>query len=105
MSVGYTSLKGDFDSRAGQLATSLAVNLYQCNQFYLLLTSSAWGQTNLVNLGYTSGEATTLINAFTDLGGTGNSLYKIAHAGGTVASANDFFFNAKQLMGTQYTGM
>jgi hypothetical protein len=34
--------------------------------------------------------------AFTDL----KTLYNVAHAAATVASANDFFFNAKHATGT-----
>lgn len=100
MSVGFPSTKSDFDSRAGQLATGLRDTLMNWQRFYQLVTSAQWGSANLVSVaGYSSAEATTLINAATDIGGTGNSLYNIAHAAGTLPSANDFFFNAGKLTG------
>jgi len=99
VSVGFSVTKGDFDARAGSLAKAVRDDLYECSRFFGLLTSSQWGSSGLVAIGYTSAEATTLIAAFTDLGGTGNSLYNIAHAAGTLTAANDFFFNAKLLTG------
>jgi hypothetical protein len=97
MSVGFPLAKADFDSRAGQLSTALASDLYSWQQFYNLLTSSAWGATNLTAvLGYTTTEANLLINAATDIG---HSLYNIAHANGTLTANNDFFFNVRPLMG------
>jgi hypothetical protein len=36
---------------------------------------------------------------FTDLGGTGISLYNIAHGGTLPGAPNDFFFNARLLTG------
>jgi hypothetical protein len=105
MSVGFPATKADWDSRFGQLATALAADLYNWNQLFRLATSSQWGNTGLVAIGYTSAEATTAINACTDLGGSGNSLWNVAHANGTVPSVNDFFFNAKLLTGVVGIGM
>ena len=100
MSVGFPATKADFDTRAGSLATALRDDLARWNQFYVLVTSSTWGSANLVGLGYSSGEASTLIAAATDLGAsTGASLYNLARAGATLGAANDFFFNAKLLCG------
>ena len=100
MSVGFPAVKADFDTRAGALATALRDDLARWNQFYTLVTSSTWGQANLVGIGYSSGEATTLIAAATDLGAsTGASLFNLARAGATLGSANDFWFNAKLLCG------
>src|SRR6266702_7741448 len=99
MSVGYSATKTDFDSRAGQLATALRAALYNCQQFSQLLQSSQWTDSNLIALGYTQAEVTLLKAAFTDLGGTGISLYNIAHGGALPGGPNDFFFNAKLLTG------
>lgn len=99
MSVGFPTTKGDFDSRAGMLATAVRDDLLRCSQFCALLQSSQWADANLIALGYTQAEVTTLKAAFTDLGGTGTSLYTLAHAGAALAAANDFFFNAKLLTG------
>jgi hypothetical protein len=99
VSVGYPTTKADFDSMAGSLAQRVRDDLYACSQFCALLQSSPWADANLIALGYTQAEVTTLKAAFTDLGGTGTSLYRIAHALATVSVANDFFFNAKLLTG------
>lgn len=101
MSVGFPLTKASFDSQAGSLATAFTSNLYNWQQFYNLLTSAAWGQANLVSLGYASGEATTLINAATDIG---HSLYNVVHANGTVTANNDFLFNIRPLMGVVGVG-
>lgn len=100
MSVGCSSLKGDFDSRAGSLATALRAALFNCQQFNALLQSSAWVDANLIALGYTQAEVTLLKAAFTDL----TSLYNVAHSNGTVVANNDFFFSANKLMGVVGTG-
>jgi hypothetical protein len=98
--VGFPATKADFDSRAGQLATSLRDDLARWNQFFTLLTSSQWGSNNLQTVvGYSAADAATLIAAATDLGGSGISLYNIAHGGALPTGPNDFFFNAKLLTG------
>ena len=100
MSVGFPSSKSDFDSRAGQLATAVRSTLYNCSQFNLLLQGAPWAtDANLVALGYIASEVTLLKAAFTDLGGTGNSLYRIANGQAFVGAANNFFFNSSQLCG------
>ncbi len=104
MSVGFPSTKSDFDSRAGQLATAVRANLYNCSQFSALLQSSAFADANLIALGYLQAEVTLLKAAFTDLGGTGNSLYRIANGQAFVGSANNFFFNSNQLCGVVGVG-
>jgi hypothetical protein len=102
MSVGYSLTKADFDSRAGQLSTAFSADLYNWQQFYNLLTSAAWGTANMMSvLGYTSDEASTMLNAATDIG---HSLYNVVHANGTVASSNDFLYNVRPLMGVAGTG-
>jgi hypothetical protein len=105
VSVGFPSSKTDFDSRAGMLATAVRSTLYNCSQFSALLQNAPWAtDSNLVALGYTAGEVTLLKAAFTDLGGTGNSLYRIANGLAFVGSNNNFFFNSNQLCGVVGTG-
>ncbi|SRR6266568_507931 len=99
MSVGYPVTKADFDAMSGRLAQSVRDDLYACSRFCALLQSSPWADANLIALGYTQAEVTTLKAAFTDLGGTGISLYNIAHGGALPGGPNDFFFNAKLLTG------
>lgn len=102
MSLGFPLTKAAFDSQAGQLATAFCSNLYSWQQFYNLVTSAAWGSANLQSvLGYSSGEATTLIGAATDIG---HSMYNVVHANGTVAANNDFLFSVRPLMGVVGTG-
>ena len=105
MSVGFPSSKSDFDSRAGSLCTAVRQNLYNCSQFSALLQGAPWAtDANMVALGYTAGEVTLLKAAFTDLGGTGSSLYRIANGLAFVGSNNNFFFNSNQLCGVVGTG-
>lgn len=100
MSVGFQATKTDFDSRAGQLVTALRLNLFSCSEFSKVLQGAPWAtDANLVALGYTQAEVTLLKASFTDLGGTGNSLYRIANGQAFVGSSNNFLFNANQLCG------
>lgn len=100
MSVGFPSSKNDLDSRAGSLVVAARDSLYNCSQFcaklqnFTTLTDAA-----MITLGYSQAEVTTMKSGFLDLGGTGNSLYRIANGLAFVGSNNDFFFNAKLLTG------
>lgn len=97
MSLGFTIGKADIDNKAGSLVVDVRNALDRCKQFCDLLnnTNIIPNDAFLTGLGYTSGEVTTLRAAFTDL----KSLYNVSHANGTVASNNDFFFNAQKLTG------
>lgn len=100
MSVGFPATKGDFDSRAGQLATALRQDLYQWSQFCALLQGAPWStDANMTALGYTQAEVTLLKAAATDLGGTGVSLYRIATGAAFNPAANNYLFNSNQLCG------
>jgi hypothetical protein len=99
MTAGFPTTLADFNSRAGQLATAVRADLYNCSQFCALLQSSPWGSTGLQAIGFTSTDATTMLNAFNDLGGTGVSLYTVAHGGALPSGPNNFFFNANLLTG------
>ena len=104
MTVGLTLLKADIDNRAASVIISLRDSLRRCSEMCALLNDTGIVPADPAYLqsvlGYTAGEVTLLRAAFTDLGGTGTSLYRIAN--GQVAgpgSPNDFFFNAKKLTG------
>jgi hypothetical protein len=102
MSVGLTLLKADIDQRSASVIIGLRDALRRCSEMCALLNDTGIipNDAFLTGLGYTSGEVTTLRAAFTDLGGTGVSLYRIGN--GLVAgpgSPNDFMFNAKKLTG------
>jgi len=99
MSVGFLANKAAIDSQAGGLVVAVRDSLYKASQFCAWLQAAAQADANLVALGYTSGEVTTLKAGFNDLGGTGSSLYRIAHGQAFVGSNNDFFFNAALLTG------
>ena len=105
MSAGFPCTKSDFDSRAGGLATALRQDLAQWSAFCALLQGTPWStDANMVALGYTAAEVTLLKAAATDLGGTGNSLYRIANGLAFVGSANNFLFNSNQLCGVVGVG-
>ncbi len=96
MSVGFPSSKSDLDSRAGSLVCAVRDSLYNAQRFSVLLQNDTrFSAANLITLGYVSAEGTLLKAGFTDLA----NLYNVAHALGTQAVANDFFFSAGQLAG------
>lgn len=99
MSVGFLANKTAIDSQAGSLVVAVRDSLYRASQFCAWLQSSQQADANLIALGYVQAEVTTLKAAFTDLGGTGISLYNISHGGTLPGGPNDFFFNAKLLTG------
>jgi len=99
MSVGYTITKAGLDSFMGGALVAVRNSLFVCARFKTqqlddttLLSSSYMTGT----LGYGSGEDTQLRAAFTAM----NNLWLISTAVNTQASTNDFWFDAKHLMGT-----
>ena len=99
MSVGFLANKTAIDSQAGSLVVAVRDSLYRASQFSAWLQSTQQADANLIALGYVQAEVTTLKAAFTDLGGTGNSLYRISHGQAFIGASNDFFFNAQLLTG------
>jgi hypothetical protein len=106
MAVGLTLTKADIDQRAAGVIISLRDSLRRCSELNALLndTTIIPNDAFLTTMGYSGPGAGTdiayLRGAFTDLGGTGVSLYRIAN--GLVAgpgSPNDFFFSARHLTG------
>jgi hypothetical protein len=102
MSVGLTIIKADIDNRAASIVIQLRDSLRRASEFCTLLnnTNIIPNDAFLTSMGYTSGEITTLRTSFTDLGGAGVSLYRVAT--GAVAgpgSPNNFFFTAQLLTG------
>jgi hypothetical protein len=82
--------------------------LNEANKFAALLanTNIIPNDTFLTNLGYlttATNEVTLLRAAINDLGSS-NGLYGVAHGTKTQASVNNFFFNAQQITGVNYTG-
>jgi hypothetical protein len=93
MSIGYPQTKDTIDQKAGTVVLQTRQALEQAHQFKTYLDSKT--EAELVALGYTSAEVTTLKAGITDL----DSLYLVANAQRTVVANNDFFFNGRKLTG------
>ncbi len=105
MSVGRGITKTDIDNRMASIVEQVWGSLNLANQAALWLanTNIIPNDTFLTNLGYTTGEVTLLRAAMNDLGSS-NGLWGVAHNLKTVTSTNNFFFNAQQITGVNYTG-
>jgi hypothetical protein len=96
MSVGYPITKVDLDNRMGQLVTALRDDFTAIAQFKVMLDDATiLPDATLVALGYTNAEINQVRAAFTSL----NNLYNISKNNGTQAVSNDFWFDAKHLVG------
>lgn len=93
MTVGFPLTKDQLDTRLGQVALSVRTGLADAAQVKALLD----GQTDaaLIALGYIQAEATLMKAAYTDL----YNLNRVATGLATQPATNDFFFNAKKLLG------
>ena len=93
MTVGFPLTKDQLDTRLGQVALSVRNGLSDAVQVKALID----GQTDaaLIALGYTQAEVTLMRAAYTDL----YNLNRVATAQAAQPAANDFFFNAKKLLG------
>lgn len=93
MAVGFPEGKWDIDNRAGQVARNMRDVLREVESF------NAWlgdhDDAFLTDVGYTTEDVSVLRGAFIDL----TKLSRIAHGQDTQAEANDFFWNAKHLLG------
>lgn len=94
MSVGFPALKTDVDARIGLLATTLRDTFTRVQIF------KAWvdGQPDAYftgTLGYSVGDVALLRATITDL----NALRLVAIGQTIQTPANDFFFNAKSVVG------
>lgn len=107
MAVGYPVTANDVNAKAGALVTNLWDALDQVRRFNLWLTDSVHTDAYLNNLGITgsasSGDVQLLRNSFADLAGA-SGLYVVAHGTFAPSGASNYFFNARQLTGTNYTG-
>jgi hypothetical protein len=105
MSVGLPLTKTDLDARAWSGVTQLWGALNQMNELSQLLANTTIipNDAALVALGYTSAEVTLLRAAVNDLG-SATGLWGVAHNLKTVTSANNFFFNAQQITGVNFSG-
>ena len=93
MSLGYPVAKTDVDSNAGQMALTLRNNFGAIRNFKLWLDTRT--DQDLINLGYTAGEVSTLKSAFSDM----DQLRTIWEGAAALAGAKDFRTFAKLLTG------
>jgi hypothetical protein len=105
MSVGRGITKNDIDQRLPLVIEGVWNSLNLANQAALWLanTNIIPNDAFLTNLTYTQAEVTLMRAAINDLGSS-NGLWGVAHNLKTVPSTNNFFFNAQQLTGVNYTG-
>lgn len=107
MAVGYPVTAADVNAKAGALVTNLWDALDQARRFHLWLTDALHTDTYLNNLGISgsasTGDVQVLRNSFGDLAGSAG-LYVVAHGTFAPGGASNYFSNARQLTGTNYTG-
>lgn len=105
MSVGRGMTKSDIDLRMASVVEQVWGALNLANQASLwLANTNIVTDAALTTLGYTGAEITLLRAGINDLGSSTNGLYGLAHGTKTQSSTNNFFFNAQQLTGVNYTG-
>lgn len=107
MAVGYPVTAADVNAKAGALVTNLWDALDQVRRFKLWLDDTVHNDTYLNNLGITgsasTGDVKVLRDSFADLAGP-SGLYVVSHGTFAPSGASNYFFNARQLTGTNYTG-
>jgi hypothetical protein len=107
MAAGYPINAADINNRAGALVTSLYDDLEAVRRFKLWLDDAAHTDAFLNSIGITgsasTGDVKALRDSLADLGGT-TGLWAVAHGSYAPGGANNYFFNAKALTGTNYTG-
>lgn len=91
------------NTKAGALVTSLWDTLEQVRRFKQWLDDATNTDAALTALGVAQADLNLIRPAFTDLGGT-SGLYAVAHGSFDPTGASNYFFNAKKLTGTNYTG-
>lgn len=99
----YTAL--DINNRAGVLVTGLWTALEDVRRFKQWLDDSTHNDTAIgpSGVGVTTADLLVIRNSFADLGGA-SGLYAVAHGTFDPSGVNNYFFNAKQLTGLNYTG-
>jgi hypothetical protein len=96
VSVGFNVAKTDVDQQAANIALQVKRSLQAAHDWTAWLHDAAHTDAYLIGLGYLQAEVNTMRAAFADL----DKLYQVAHALATQSATNDFFFNAKLLLGT-----
>jgi hypothetical protein len=96
VSVGFTVAKNDVDAQAANIALQLRRALDAAHAWKAWLDDAIHNDAFLTALGYDAPSITLLRASGADL----DKLYQVAHALATQGATNDFFFNAKNLLGT-----
>jgi hypothetical protein len=95
MTVGFPAEQGQINNKAGSLAMALRDTFRDIKDFNDFLNGK--DEAALVALGFTTDEVTLLKASFVDL----NKLGLIAIGQEVQPAPNDFFFNAKNLLGVE----
>jgi len=99
VAIGYAITKSGLDNLMGGLIVATRDSLNSCVSFKALLDdTSILPDATLTTLGYGSGEITQIRASFASM----KSLSDISRALATQGSANDFWFDAKHLAGTNF---
>lgn len=96
----YTAL--DVNNRAGALVAGLWNTLNDVHTFKLWLDDATHNDAALTAVGMAGADLTLIRNSFADLGGA-SGLWAVAHGSFAPAGASNYFSNAKQLTGLNYT--
>jgi hypothetical protein len=101
MAAGYPISRTDLDNKMGGLVVAVRNSLLAVNQFKIQLDDTSMLTDALLQAApysYSSGDTTQIRAAFTDLA----KLYDISRAAATQSATNDFWFNAKHLVGLNW---
>jgi hypothetical protein len=93
----------DINMKAGALVVGVWRALDEARDFYLWLNDPTHTDSALVAAGMQQSDVTLIKNSFGDLGGPAG-LWAVSHATFTPSGASNYFANAKQLTGVNYTG-
>jgi hypothetical protein len=108
--AGRTLVAKDINDKAAACVEQLWSALDQCNQMYKWFTDAAHTDTFLNNVGITGSTGNTstdvglLRASISDLGSSTNGLWAVSHGIFVPAGVNNFFANAKNLSGVNFTG-
>jgi hypothetical protein len=103
--AGNSFTAADLQNRAGSIVYGVWEALDAARQFKLWLDDATHSDTVLgpLGVGVPSTDLALIRTSYADLGGT-SGLWAVARGTYTPTGANNYFFNAKQLSGLNYTG-
>jgi hypothetical protein len=100
--AGIPFTGNDIELQAGLRAQAVWNALNDAHNWYLWLNDATRGQTLFTSLGI-GADWTIISTAASDLGGP-SGLWAVSHGSFTPSGANNYFFSAKSLVGTNYAG-